>query len=65
VTALSYSPDGASALAGLRDGRIIRMETPTLDGLIAWATANRFVPQLSCAQRAQYGVAPLCDADAD
>jgi hypothetical protein len=33
--------------------------TETIDG--SWIIANRYVPELTCEQRKQYHVEPLCD----
>lgn len=33
--------------------------------LIEWVAANRYVPELTCEQRALYNVEPLCEEEAD
>ncbi len=56
-----FSPDGRYALSGSGDGTVrlwqISLE---LDELESWIRANRYVRELTCAERELYGVAPLC-----
>jgi hypothetical protein len=40
-----------------------RIDT-SLDELLAWTRANRYIPELTCAQRALYRLEPLCPEDA-
>jgi WD40 repeat protein/tRNA A-37 threonylcarbamoyl transferase component Bud32/energy-coupling factor transporter ATP-binding protein EcfA2 len=64
---VALSPDGRAALsAGFRDQtvRLWRIDA-SLDELRAWVQANRYVPELTCEQRAQYRVEPLCDAESE
>lgn len=63
VTSVAFNPDGDTAVSGLRDGRVILWSTPTLNDLITWTGANRYIPELTCLQRQQYGVTPLCSPD--
>lgn len=62
VLSVSFSPDGRFILSGAEDNtaRTWHMAR-TLDELIAWARENRYVPELSCAEREQYRVEPLCE----
>ncbi len=62
VLSVVFSADGNFAVSGAEDNtaRIWRVES-TLDGLVEWAHRNRYVPELTCAERDQYNVEPLCD----
>jgi WD40 repeat protein len=64
VLSVVFSSDDSFALSGAEDNtaRLWRVET-SLDGLVAWGQANRYVPALSCAEREQYNVEPACDAE--
>jgi WD40 repeat protein/serine/threonine protein kinase/DNA-binding XRE family transcriptional regulator len=59
-----FSEDGRQALAGYRNGalELWRMDT-TLDDLLSWTEANRYIPELTCNQRALYNIEPLCEAE--
>ncbi len=61
ILSVLFSPDGNFAVSGAEDNtvRSWRVES-TLDGLVAWAHNNRYVPELTCAQRELYNVEPLC-----
>jgi WD40 repeat protein len=63
LLSVMFSSDGRFALSGAEDNtaRLWRVET-SLDSLVNWAYANRYVPELSCAEREQYNVDPPCDA---
>jgi WD40 repeat protein len=62
VVSVRFALDGATAVTGLRDGSLVLWAMPDLAGLVAWTQANRLVPELTCDERAQYGVTPLCAA---
>jgi WD40 repeat protein len=59
-----FNADGSQALAGFHDGAVElwRMDT-TLDELLDWTRANRYIPELTCNQRAFYRIEPLCEAE--
>ena len=59
-----FSADGRQALVGFHDGpvELWRIDT-TLNELLAWTKANRYVPELTCSQREFYGVEPQCDPE--
>jgi WD40 repeat protein len=64
VLSVAFSPDGSFFLTGAEDdtARVWRMAR-TLDDLVTWAGENRSIPELSCAEREQYRVEPLCPPD--
>ena len=63
VPEIVFGPDGQSAYSVAADGVIERQigDLP-LDELLDWIDANRYVHELTCAERAQYRVEPLCDS---
>jgi WD40 repeat protein len=66
VPGLVFSPDGQTAFSVAFDGQLIEWQIADLPvgELIDWTTANRYVRDLTCDERAQYRVEPLCDAGA-
>jgi WD40 repeat protein len=56
-----FNSDGSQALVGFHDGAVElwRMDT-TLDELLEWTQANRYIPELTCNQRELYRIEPLC-----
>lgn len=60
VTSLAFLPDGATAVSGGESGIIFWNIAPYPDGPVAWARANRYIPELTCDQRELYRVEPLC-----
>jgi WD40 repeat protein len=62
VLSLMLTPDGDRLVSGAEDNtvRVWRM-ADTLDALVAWGRSNRYVPDLTCAQREQYNVDPPCE----
>ena len=59
-----FSADGRQALVGFHDGpvELWRIDR-TLEELLAWTEANRYVPELTCSQREIYGIEPPCDPE--
>src|SRR5262249_10242483 len=55
---VAFSPDGQNALIS-GDLRLWRL-TPSLDELMTWTYANRYVPELTCDQRELYHFDPTC-----
>lgn len=64
VQSVAFNPDGELILSGQIDGtlRLWRLY-PNIDSLLAWTLHNRYVPPLTCDQREQFRLDPLCDAD--
>jgi WD40 repeat protein len=60
---LALAPDGQSVLFGSTDRTITqwRIDNPSVDELLAWIAANRYLPELTCAEREIYQIEPLCD----
>jgi len=65
ISAAIYAPDGRSAVLGTIDGRVVQTPINTAASLRLWAANNRYIPELTCAQREQYRVLPLCDERAN
>jgi len=66
VLDVEFHPDGTSATSVAEDNTARIWEiAPSTDVLIAWAAENRYVPELTCDQREQYDVEPLCDTLAE
>jgi WD40 repeat protein len=65
VPGLVFSPDGQTAFSVSFDGALIEWQIAhlPLDELIGWTHANRYVRDLTCDERAQYRVEPLCNAE--
>jgi WD40 repeat protein len=62
ITAVALNVDGSLALAGTLDGSIVQNQIDTAASLKAWAQQNRYLPRLTCIEREQYRVPPLCQA---
>lgn len=62
VNSVEFSPDGQKVLSGGADGLMIEWRVDeTLEELVSWVEANRYLPELTCSQRAQFNVQPLCE----
>jgi hypothetical protein len=57
-----FRPDSRSAFSLAITGAPVQWQIgePTLDDLLAWIQANRCVRDLTCDERAQYRIEPLC-----
>ncbi len=61
VLSAVFSPDGTFIVTGAEDDTVRQwLMARSTDELIDWVRANRYVPALSCPERAQYRVEPLC-----
>jgi WD40 repeat protein len=61
VAHVTFSPQGDWVLTNALDGAVhIWQVHRTLDELVDWVQENRYVRQLTCAERDLYGVQPLC-----
>ncbi|MCC7205916.1 MAG: hypothetical protein IT323_01330, partial [Anaerolineae bacterium] len=62
VVRVLFSPDGRSAFSAGYDGVILqwRIDELTLDELLTWVNANRYVRPLTCEERRYYNIPPLC-----
>jgi WD40 repeat protein len=65
VLGLVFSPDGQTAFSVSLDGTLIEWQIAALplDELIEWIHTNRYVRDLTCDEREQYRVEPLCDTE--
>jgi WD40 repeat protein len=62
VVGLAFVPDGGSFLVAADTDAVHEWRIDaTQDDLLAWVTANRHVPELTCGQRKQYRIEPLCE----
>ncbi len=62
VYSVLFSPDGRTAYAASIDGKLIEWQVAekSLTELRAWISSNRYVRNLTCDERQQYHVNPLC-----
>ena len=57
VKAVAFSPDGKTVVSGSGDRTLRVWPILTLNELIDWTLANRYVPELTDEQRQRYGLA--------
>ena len=60
----TFSPDSQTVYSVSSDETLVAWQVgdPSLPALRAWIDENRYVRELTCDERAQYGVEPLCKA---
>jgi hypothetical protein len=65
VYSVAFRPDGGAVVTGSADTRVAvwRVDS-SLHTLIDWTYANRYVRDITCEEREQYRVEPLCDEEA-
>jgi len=62
VNSVEFSLDGKRVLSGGEDGLMIEWRIDdTLEELVSWTEANRHLPELTCSQRDQFNIEPLCE----
>jgi WD40 repeat protein len=62
VTSVAFIRGGLAALSGSRDRTVRMWRTLTLDSLVQWMYANRYVPTVDCSTQARFRIEALCDA---
>ena len=64
VRDVAFSPNGRSFISSSLDASVRLWRIDSLDELIAWTVANRYIPDLNCDQRKRYRLEPACHAGA-
>jgi WD40 repeat protein len=59
VRCVDFSPDGRTFLSSSLDASVRLWRIDSLEQLIAWTIANRYVPELTREQRRLYRLDPL------
>jgi WD40 repeat protein len=60
ILAVAFSNDGRSAISASNADGVYVWRIETLEETVAWTRENRAVIELTCSQRNQYNVKPLC-----
>jgi WD40 repeat protein len=62
---IAFAPDGQTVFTAHYDGPVIQWQVADwpLDKLLAWVHENRYIRYFTCAERAQYRIEPLCEAE--
>ena len=63
VTGLNISTDGTLAVSSTGGDTLIVWRIEELASVIAWAYSERNIRELTCAERLQFNVLPLCEFD--
>jgi WD40 repeat protein len=65
INSVVFNPkDASQALSAASDGTIALWNIDTPSNLVVFTQEHRYVPELSCDQRARYQIEPLCAASA-
>lgn len=63
IATITFYPDGRRALAGDSGGNLFVWKIePFADDLYTWAAQNRYIPELTCEQRAMFSLEVRCEA---
>jgi WD40 repeat protein len=63
ITGIAFYPDGQRALIGDAGANVYVLDiAPYADDLYTWVAHNRYVPELTCEQRATFLLEEQCDA---
>jgi WD40 repeat protein len=60
VNGVAFTPDGKSILSASRDNTLRLWRVDSLEELISWTKAHRYIPELSCDERKRYGLEETC-----
>lgn len=63
VRSIDFSPDGKTLMTGSQDRTVKLWNVQTQEDLLAWTHTNRYVREITCAERDRYRVLTLCDAE--
>jgi WD40 repeat protein len=62
INGLAFSPDGRKVLSGGHEGLLIEWRVDDiLEELVGWTEANRYLRELTCSEREQFNIEPLCE----
>jgi WD40 repeat protein len=61
VEQVAFSSDGFKAISANGKDGIIVWKIESLDDTVAWTRQNRYILELTCPQRQQFNVLPLCN----
>lgn len=64
ISAVLFMNDGEHVISGAQDNTIRLWQTPQQSSeIVNWADNNRYVRELSCGEREQFRVEPLCETE--
>jgi len=62
VFQIIFTADGRLSLSGMENGRMFLLRSYPYNLLIDWVQNNRYIRELTCVERTQYRVEPLCES---